>query len=284
MFKSIGSLIFLLTFFCLCEGATLHTILVGDTFEGETSYSTQCSLDMMERQMQRVAAYCGMDLHVAVFEGMQTRIRNVTNYFDEVNVGPDDVVVLYFAIHGSRDKNKISPWPDLMFPLDLEYLDFELAFTTFAAKNPRLLLALADSCNSVRFDFPIDDDHESNVMPDPLTGPTFNYEMGAETFDLTFFMEEIDKINNYRSLFLDINGAIIVSASSPGETAWRDSTMTGGYLTYYFLESLRTSDPNWLAILDRTKAKVTQKTEFLKKYAAEHGVTISPQTVQYEIH
>lgn len=289
----------------LCEGATLHTIIVGDTTEGEESYGTECSIDAMQRQMQRVAAYTNLDLNVVVFEGCRTTIKNVSQYFDQMVIGSDDVVVLYFAMHGGRSPEKENRWPDLVFALDQKRYDFDAFTRTFEQKNPRFLLSIADSCNSImgehgrlkdKFEDDDDDDEEEGdaemtleqFLEDYQTvGPSYNYSIVCSDFDPSYFMADDEYTAKYRTLFLEKMGTVIISASSPGETAWRDADMTGGYLTYYFLESMRmTNDPkiSWESIIEITASKVNEEVKLLQKRWDEtgHEIVISTETVQFE--
>ena len=97
-------------------------------------------------------------------------------------------------------------------------------------KSPRFLIAIADCCNTY-----ISEWH----LPVHL----------QYTQDVEF---------NYRPLFQDSTGVILISSSSPGEAS--KATSYGGLYTLSFLRNLHLeveeSFPNWTIILERSALEV----------------------------
>lgn len=269
--------------------ATLHTILVSDTTEGEVSYGTECSIDMIHRQMRRVAFYTGSDLSVSFFEGWHVTIDNVKSYLENLQVEKDDIVVLFFAMHGSRQKDKSEKWPDLSFTLQNSHYDFNTFAQIVQNKSPKFLLAIADSCNSVRdlYDDVDDEDEEEDEEENKrnlenyitslnINGPSSTYFTPYDSLDKAFAMEEDETLAYYQSLFLR-NGSVKISSSQPGESAVRDYSGFGGYFTLCFLKAMREQVSDWEAMLNQTMSDVRQMIETKEPL-------YKPYTIQFEIN
>ena len=89
-----------------CEAATLHTIIIADTLEGEVSYGTECSIDLMERQYKRVASYIDYQFQYAAFEGYETNRNNVLEYIQGLEIEEEDIVALFFLCMGGANQRK----------------------------------------------------------------------------------------------------------------------------------------------------------------------------------
>jgi hypothetical protein len=268
MIKSICFFLCLLTM--QLQAVTLHTILVGDTLEGEISCSTEFSIDAMNRQARRIACNIGSKLDLVTFEGYYANGDNVMAYLNDLNVDPDDIVMLCFFIHGGRDRQKASKWPDLY--MITERVDYGLFVERVKEKNPRLLFVMAEACNGYRGgpDIP-KSDHDASTSDDQEFIKKYIYRKGpfkkefiedvAEFVGDTTEKEECDK---YKKLFLGSSGSIVISTSSPGELSRRDYLLTGGVFSSSFLRSFREKmdllvsidDVSWPNILE----SATQKT------------------------
>jgi len=285
------------------ECGVLHTILVGDTTEGEISYGTECGMDLMHRSMRRTAAHIELDLTVAYFEGFHANEPNLCFYIEKMDVASDDIVLIYFQMHGERDAHKLSKWPDLIFRIENKRLDFGMFIEKLQMKNPRLLLAIADSCNSYRGEelpSASDSDKEKIEMSksaleqllamEKYKGPSFSYALSHAEMDPVFFNVEDEVVEAYRKLFLEHSGSILISSSSPGEDALRDGFVSGGIFTRRYLESLRTltcqtfvinkTEVSWPKLLEETQTRM--KTDCEKNYSYLEGFLLP--TPQYELH
>ena len=136
------------------QAARLHAFLIADTISGEDEIVE--NLDSMQREVKRIAAFTDLKLNAFLFEGEQVRIENVIQQLDDLKIKPNDVVLLYFSMHGSRTLQKKNCWPDLIFTIDrscygeMGYLDMNKLNERVINKHPRLLIAIADSCNTYR--------------------------------------------------------------------------------------------------------------------------------------
>ncbi|MFN0064712.1 MAG: caspase family protein [Chlamydiales bacterium] len=241
------SLYFILFLHCTkkVEAASLHALLVSDTVGGEFEFTS--SVDYMQREVKKISAITGLTLKGLVFEGWQVQIDNILSEISKLTIEPDDVVLVYFTMHGCRSREKISKWPDLIFTINAanynSYLDFQKVNDLILAKRPRFFLALAESCNTFRekdntFLADEEDINGENEAISYLPSPSYNKIFFSDIeMNLYNGCTEEDEIDLYHKLFCCEKGSVIVSSSSPGETAIK-YPIIGGIFTIKFLESL----------------------------------------------
>lgn len=284
------------SFYCFCEieAASFHVILVTDTVGGE--FELMGSVDNMQREVKKIAALTGLALNGLVFEGWQVQIDNVLSEVSKLEIEPDDVVLVYFSMHGCRSREKTSKWPDLIFTIDAAngngYLDFQKLNELILEKKPRFFLSMAESCNTYREtdDVFLDEDEgdinygneESCSLPSPSHNKMILSELERNLYN--GFTEE-DEIDLYRKLFCADKGTVIISSSSPGEAAIK-YPIIGGIFTIKFLESLHgfsffknylnqdSTDSDWELIL-QLASTMTQEELFLKNLY---------ETPQFDVH
>lgn len=284
------------------EAAKVHAIVIGDTMEGGTiDLSTEFSLDMIQREIKRIAIYTDMDLDMAVFEGYYVTQKNIVEYFEQLNVASDDIIILACIAHGSRDAQKANKWPDMRFTLDWAFnqprTDFGYFIELLQNKKPRLLFAFDESCNEIRKDetealncFEEEDEEEKTLTPEEKQrlyertarkGPTYRTILD-ERVDHIRHMAEGEYVEQYRKLFLETAGSILTSSSSPGQTSYREFKSTGSLYTCEFFKALHEAvsmafvtgeDANWKIILDTAVLKTEQH-----PYQGDHV-----QIPQYEL-
>jgi hypothetical protein len=295
MLKKIST--YILCLFCLwiailpaqAESATLHALVIGDTMEGSVDVSTECNVDLMQREIIRIALFSGMELDLAIFEGYHVTERNIVNHIKDLNVDPDDLVMFFCFCHGSREKDKLNQWPNLRFTLDLTYLgtrpDFGKFIELLQNKQPRLLFAFAESCNEFIVDDRVNipgfddmDEDDLEVTPEIIReayeqtakkGPTKHIVLDEKFHHIKAVSEE-KYSTQYKKLYLEPSGVILMSSSIPGHTSIRDPDVFGGLFTSEFLRTFRnkvlwdwqSSNENaivlWKNILDETSQKVQE--------------------------
>jgi hypothetical protein len=223
------------------QGADLHVVLVGDTTDLSLGTAFQNDLDLLQEETKKIAAATGMGLNVSLFSGKQVTTEKVVNAVMGLDVQPEDAVIIYFTMHGYRFDSKKSPWPNLFFGVEQRGIDFGYLNEIVKEKNPRFLLSIADCCN--------------NVAPEGSI-PTIGRQ------DMFFSGLNKASKSNYRKLFLETSGSIIISSAVPGEYSWA-YTKLGAVYSLKFLESLEEAVRNsksadWQTILDNTSLKVTK--------------------------
>lgn len=234
------------TFFFLVanslSAATLHGILLCDTIADKISASVAADLAKVRQELQKVRAHTDLGYKEKVFTGPDLN-ANVLQWIKDTEVGADDVVVIFFSGHGFRTGSKTdNVWPNVYFSAVNKGVDFYLLVQLLHDKSPRLLLAIADCCN--------------NVLPEAYAPELMK---GKKTFFAG--VKKPDVFGNYRRLFLESSGVIIISSSEPKEFSW--GTRFGGLYTLAFFDSLKSElnsfDPNWRVLLDRASMKVIKR-------------------------
>lgn len=234
--KYILSLVF--SIMCLFQGvnaATFHAILI--TANHGEGGGFESSMDLMKREMKKIAAAGKMELNLTTVEDHQTTYANIEEYLSNLDIKSDDVVFMYAMVHGTRSNDKETQWPDLIF-VDGEY-DSQSLVNIVRAKNPRLFINIIESCN----------DFDKN--PKPIDAITLNFllinqakpqSLKASSEDLALIEEGMkpDEIQNYRKLFREQKGFVMISSSKPGQKSLKHDLL-GGIYTIAFLKALKDS-------------------------------------------
>ena len=153
---------------------------------------------------------------------------------NQLSCAEDDVILFYYSGHGYRTASKKdNPWPSLYFSISGKEVDFHNICQKLAAKKPRFLLAIADCCN--------------NVLPESGAAPLVPLYASSKS-------QHTRIKHNYRRLFLENNGSLLVASSSVGEYSW--CYQKGAVFTLALLDSLKAlataKSASWEALLDTT--------------------------------
>ncbi len=222
------------------QAANLITVIVADTADESIGSSTAADFQKVRAEAQKISSYTGLRLKEVTLKGKDVRPAVLLRKMEQLRVNEDDVVFFYFSGHGYRTSDKEgNPWPNLFFSLVSEGIDFSFVAKELQEKKPRLLLLLADVCNS--------------FVPDAWAPPLVYKAFGGAAPD-----QEVIKAN-YRSLFLETSGTVMITSSEVGEYSY--ATPEGGLFTLEFLKSLNkavksTEYPDWELILGESSINV----------------------------
>lgn len=214
---------------------TLHAVLVADTLDPTVGTSAEVDLGKFREKIEIIAEKAGMEQNLVVIEGLDLNRTKLLQSLSTLKTGPDDTVIFYYTGHGFRTPEKTDRWPYLAVGETIEdSVDFTDVQNQLLAKQPRLLLALSDSCN--------------NVLELPTSGGTRNAGLS-------------DGPNQaYIKLFRDYRGHVFGSGSSPTEFAWGNS-IEGGFFTKNFLNgldfALETRNPVWEDVFEVAKEVIS---------------------------
>ena len=194
----------------------MHAIVITDTNPSDIGASVFLNQNHVIDQLHTIAKETDLTLKLTKIEGKNCLPRVLFNHVNKLTVNKDDVVFFYWNGHGFRthSKGKSNPWPSLYFSDVYQGVDLKVVFDRLKAKQPRLLIALADTCNSYI---------------------NWNPHMVRKAFPS--FAPRVTIQRNYRELFLNTEGQIIASSSKPGEYSWCDFS-SGGFFTTVFLANL----------------------------------------------
>ncbi|MBA3239425.1 MAG: caspase family protein [Parachlamydiaceae bacterium] len=214
----------------------------------------------MYSYLNRAAINSGLSANINLIYGKIDR-ENVIRKIEQLVIEPDDVVVVYFAMHGYRFREKASIWPNIFFGESDNGLEMEYIISKIRYKKPRMFMAIADSCNSyVRKD--------SISTKRALSG-----------------INAMAEKENFKKLFLNYSGSIIACGAIPGQSSWGNDVV-GGYMTASLIESLKdvlsresTEDVSWEAIFTQIEGRIEK---FMNPYGNDDPIVQTPQ-IQIEL-
>lgn len=178
-----------------------------------------------------------------ILQGTKATKANIKMALQNLQVGNDDVVMVYFSGHGGMQDKKTF----LMTADEKDLWRNELE-TWLKPKNARLKILITDAC--------------SNDI-DGLSA-TRSFSKGNQQTESGAY----DQI--YKDLFLKYQGFMHISASTEGEYAWSNDHF-GGFFTYYFVKEGLIKKPtnDWQAIFKNAKDKTSQM--FMRMTAEERS-------------
>jgi len=234
-------LVLSLNFTCLQTGHTdIIAIFACDTYAQNIEKAVQNDLRNMRDEAQRIAMYTQQDLKELIFDGDSLRPRQFLNTLKSLSFTEDDIVLFYFSGHGYRTHSKSDniPWPNLFFTRSGYGIDYDQVLDILSAKNQRFLFSIADCCN--------------NFMGQDTAPPVFKKKtMSKAEYSLVK--------ENYKKLFLETRGQILVTSSDVSEFSWcmtRGAIFTLAFLDYIQDETMNATSPSWDSILMNTRSKV----------------------------
>lgn len=217
----------------ILEAASLHAIIVADTLDDTIGEYTKVDVNNMRAAMDKIARQTKLKLKMEIISGKNVTPTIVLNKLNKLSIKPDDVVVFFYSGHGYRTPSKGDVlWPNLFFSKTETGVDFKFISDKLTKQNPRLLLAIVDVCN--------------NVIED-IEAPRL-----VQKIALTKAKTDNQIKNNYRQLFLNTRGVILIATAEPGEYSWiapEGSLFTLAFLRFLDEEVRSTDTPTWENIL-----------------------------------
>lgn len=188
--------------------ASLRVLLVGDTNDRSIGKSVVTDLANVEKFVKHVAAATGLTLDLKTIKGGALKSRAIMDAVKKLKVESDDAVIFYYSGHGFRTKDVKTRWPLLHIPdAGIKGVDFQVVIDTLNQKNPRMLLAISDSCNSF-IDTPSRSVNTRAMRPEQEAA--------------------------WKKLFVEFSGRIYASGSQVGQYSFGQDA-TGGAFTSRFL-------------------------------------------------
>lgn len=218
--------------------AAIHMIIVGDI--SESKMGVEVDLKRWCREFYEIKNHTGTTPSVVLFcdanDAIQDRsdsieaitgstvlktdksVDAVLKACDDLVINPNDTVIFYFGGHGFRTDEVVGKWPAILLHKNVDGwpkktgVPLTRIFKKLSAKNPRLLLVMADCCNDWR--------------PVPIAPPVA---LGWET--------PVPRDLSYKKLFLESKGHYLASGCLQNQKS-RSDAKVGGYFTSQFFDSL----------------------------------------------
>ncbi len=221
------------------EAAKLHALMVADIHDSSIGLSVRQDIFQWMWEFNRIGEFTDLEVETHMIIDDQFSAEKIIGRIQDLEVEPDDVVIFAYSGHGYRNESKPSKWPVLFINWSKKCLDVTTVMEEIGLKGARFSLIVADCCNAI---YP---DHEAPSYRDIMVQSRGDYS-GV----------------NYRRLFLESTGMLVISASDVGEYAYGYSY--GGLYTYNLLSNLRKytktlSGITWDSLLAKTSDRVIHK-------------------------
>lgn len=215
------------------SAASLRVLLIGDTNDRSIGKSVVTDLANFEKFTRDIAQNTGLAIDIRVIKGGEVKSKKITDAINALKVESDDTVVFYYSGHGFRTKQVKTRWPLLYIPdAGTKGVDFQWVIDTLGKKNPRMLLAISDSCNSF-IDTPQRSVNTRAMRPEQAAA--------------------------WKKLFVEFSGKIYVSGSQVGQYSFGQD-QTGGAFSSRFLAIVRgavtDTNANWDNIMRQATKQI----------------------------
>ncbi len=260
IFKYLRSIIALcLVCFCISipkftYNQTLHAIIVGATKEDNRTLreGLNISIEDIGKELRLIRENTNLSIELHDLTDYSFNSIEVKNTINNLYCNNDDVIFFYYAGHGFRYSDQNNKWPVLAVGYDINSLketyehgiSFDEIVKTLKSKNPGLLIAIAECCNSeTSYAAPIVEDIK-----------------GQASLSFSIRIQE-----RFKELYENSKGVIIASSSQPGQIS-KCSRRLGSYFTGSFVEIHKeltsiSNNANWNDLLEKSKERTIRLAE-----------------------
>lgn len=231
------------------EAATLHAIIVGDTYDSIIGPGVVRNIELIHSEVVRIAYHARLNLSELILSEDDYHPMSVLQAIQDLKTDPDDVVLYYQSSHGYRTEELAGIWPALFFGWNEWALRLDDVNEILRGKPQRLTLILADVCNNC-----------------------VKWEDAPTIFRMAPGIESMGLSKRYQKLFVESRGTIIASAAKPGQIAWIDIEQ-GSLFTLSFLKAIQKGSSakktDWNAVLSSTQAHTLNWSQSIEGITAQ---------------
>ena len=229
------------------SAATMHMVIVADVLDWNIGQSVRLDVRKAQENGQRIADLSGMYFKKHVFRYSDFDAQAVINGIEGLNVDEDDTVFFYYSGHGFRTSQNHQDYPALFFGFEGESLDVADLVEAIEAKNPRLTLVIADSCNKVL-----------SVYDAPPMLRAIDFSTSR-----WWLWGTVDPVIG--KLFRESRGTIVCIGAIPGDFSYCNDQI-GGFYSDTFWKLLfsaveKKQDTSWEELLDEVDTLVRNRYE-----------------------
>jgi hypothetical protein len=224
-------------------------IVVTDTFDGSIGTGIKANQKQISALLDRLEVEGHFEVSRTVIEGAAFSCNAISDAVSQITINSDDAVIFYYAGHGYRLAKSGTKFPYFeCASADGGAAKIGLAdvVAKLTGKNPRFILAVADTCNV--------------VIAEPAPGVAGGT-IGAAS----------KRRAGFQNLFDSYSGTLTLSGSVPGDPSWySNGASPGGFFTSQFLSMINQEVSNegasakWKAI-----AEASVKPIFIPKSGGE---------------
>jgi hypothetical protein len=203
--------------FNVARAQTIHAILVTDTLDGSIGTGISENRQNLKSFLLNVQSLTGLDVTTTEVSGAEFNCKSIVSALNDLTLSADDTVLFYYSGHGSRENSSQTKFPefDCRRTMDPDIMGLSKAVVSIQAKRPRLIIAIADTCNEIE-PFPTPAEAASAAPP------------------------AADRKAALLHLFKDYSGSLTISGAILGEYSWymTAGSSLGGFFTNQLLKAI----------------------------------------------
>lgn len=229
-------------FVSVLSAKALHLLMMGDTKDVLLGPHVLYNMHNMEQSFFRIAKASKCRFYKTSLATADNTLtgRKITQWIEQQTFSKNDIVVIYYSGHGVRQQTSPTIWPSASLyneETEEKYVELSEVAKKVILKKGALCIALFDCCN---------------VLQPPIQAKTDSI-LPEEQYN----MNDIDE--GCKKLFIKPYGLIIASSASPRELSY--SGVFPRYFLVYLFQELKSSDPQWSRVFEKTKQACLAETE-----------------------
>ena len=219
-------------------GQSVHAFLFCKTNDPDIGQSVKYNYANSRELFQSISSSLNYNYIEHSFTGSYFKSSTILEAIDNVNLNPDDIVLVLFSTHGARSGYDSNIFPQLDIPNDL--ISAYKQHQKLINKGPKFILTIVEACNGYQ-----------DITPQE----SFLYEQSNSTIQSDNYTSL--QVNNIKKLFQeDIDCNIIITAGQPGKNTW--ATPNGSMFINCFLRAFNEiisegTQSTWDNVLKRAK-------------------------------
>lgn len=221
-----------------CFANTVHALLCAETGDPRIAYSVREDHLHMKQVVKLISHDTQKPLQLTELVDRQLTGGAILQWLHNLETSQDDIVIVYYAGHGEREKTNYTPWPYVYLFETKELFPTTTIIEHLANKPHQLFLCAFDCCNSYDKSFPY-------------------YKEKQRKAKLTKASSPLQYVHIPTSLFQK-KGTVIITASQPMKPAYN------GVFTPAFFDII--TSHNDLSDWNVAMKQVTTRCEQLSHY------------------
>lgn len=198
---------------------TFHVINFCNTLDPEIG--CEVDFDRIQQETGVIAALIGYNPSFYCANGEDCSKENLMTILNSLSCGKDDIVFFYYSGHGTRSPQDKSEFPQMCLKYsgyqEEKFVPVHTVVETLQAKGARFTLVITDCCNN------------------PVSGISAKTLMSKDGGAMT---DNEAIARNYRKLFVESQGMVIVTSSKKGQTSLGGKRNGGLFTDQFFGNSL----------------------------------------------